>query len=212
MFKTIMIGTIIIACASIAAAQSDYKKFEFFGGFSHNRIDTGIGDEEPSLRDIIDEREGFNGFEVSATGNLSRYFGLKGDFSGHFKTKKPSIPGLPDASVKIESRLFNFLGGVQIKDNSTEGTFKPFAHALVGVAHARNSVEFNQIACIAIVPSPCSPFTESETGFAGAFGGGIDIRASDSISIRAIQIDYNPTRLFDSTQHNFRFGVGIVFH
>jgi len=211
-FKTILIGTIILACASIAAAQSDYKKFEFFGGFSHNRVDTGVGDEEPALGDIVNEREGFNGFEVSATGNLSRYIGLKGDFSGHFKNRNLQIPGLPGSSVDIDSRLFNFLGGVQIKDNSTEGTFKPFAHALAGVAHARNSVEFNDVVCIAIVPSPCSPFTENETGFAAAFGGGLDIRASDRISIRAIQVDYNPTRLFDSTQHNFRIGVGIVFH
>ena len=212
MFKSILIGTIILACASIAAAQSDYKKFEFFGGFSHNRVDTGVGDEEPALGDIVNEREGFNGFEVSATGNLSRYIGLKGDFSGHFKNRNLQIPGLPGSSVDIDSRLFNFLGGVQIKDNSTEGTFKPFAHALAGVAHARNSVEFNDVVCIAIVPSPCSPFTENETGFAAAFGGGLDIRASDRISIRAIQVDYNPTRLFDSTQHNFRIGVGIVFH
>jgi len=211
-FKSILIGTIILACASIAAAQSDYKKFEFFGGFSHNRVDTGVGDEEPALGDIVNEREGFNGFEVSATGNLSRYIGLKGDFSGHFKNRNLQIPGLPGSSVDIDSRLFNFLGGVQIKDNSTEGTFKPFAHALAGVAHARNSVEFNDVVCIAIVPSPCSPFTENETGFAAAFGGGLDIRASDRISIRAIQVDYNPTRLFDSTQHNFRIGVGIVFH
>lgn len=212
MFKSILIGTIILACASIAAAQSDYKKFEFFGGFSHNRVDTGLGDEEPALADVINEREGFNGFEVSATGNFTRYLGLKGDFSGHFKNKTFGIPGLPGSNVEVDSRLFNFLGGVQIKDNSTEGTFKPFAHALAGVAHARNSVDFNNVVCVAIVPSPCSPFTESETGFAAAFGGGLDIRASDRISIRAIQVDYNPTRLFDSTQHNFRIGVGIVFH
>lgn len=212
MFKTILIGTIILACASMAAAQSDYKKFEFFGGFSHNRVDTGLGDDDPSFQDIIDEREGFNGFEVSATGNISRYFGLKGDFSGHFKNESFPIPGVPGANVDIDSRLFNFLGGVQLKDNSTEGTFKPFAHALAGAAHARNSVDFNDVACIAIVPSPCSPFTESETGFAAAIGGGLDIKASDRVSIRAIQVDYNPTRLFDSTQHNFRFGVGIVFH
>ena len=212
MFKTILIGTIILACASIAAAQSDYKKFEFFGGFSHNRVDTGIGDDDPSIQDVINEREGFNGFEVSATGNFTRFLGLKGDFSGHFKNKTFAIPGLPGSNVEVDSRVFNFLGGVQLKDNSTEGTFKPFAHALAGVAHARNSVDFNDVACIAIVPSPCSPFTESETGFAAAFGGGLDIRASDRISIRAIQVDYNPTRLFDSTQHNFRIGVGIVFH
>ena len=210
MFKTILIGTIIIACASIAAAQSDYKKFEFFGGYSHNRIDTGIGDDDPDLDDVFDEREGFHGFEVSATGNLTRYIGIKGDFSGHFKSRTIPIPVVPGASVDVESRLFNFLGGVQIKDNSTEGTFKPFAHALAGVAHARNRLDINNLVCATIACPPDD--TLSETGFAMAFGGGIDIRASDRISIRAIQIDYNPTRLFDSTQHNFRIGVGIVFH
>jgi len=211
-FKTIMIGTIIIACASIAAAQSDYKKFEFFAGYSHNRIDIGLGDNDPDVGDIFDEREGFHGFEVSATGNFTRYLGIKGDFSGHFKNTTLPVPNLPGGSVDLDSRLFNFLGGVQIKDNSNEGTFKPFAHALVGVAHARAEVDVNNIVCVAITPSPCTGITESETGFAGAFGGGIDIKASDRVSIRAIQIDYNPTRLFDSTQHNFRFGVGIVFH
>jgi len=213
--KTILIGTLIVACASIAAAQSDYKKFEFFAGYSHNRVDTGIGNDDADLGDIIDEREGFHGFEVSATGNLTRYFGIKGDFSGHFKSETFSFGSVasPEANVDLKSRLFNFLGGVQLKDNSTEGTFKPFAHALVGVAHARNRIDFNNGLCVAVFPSPCpEDFTESETGFAGAFGGGIDIRASDRISIRAIQIDYNPTRLFDSTQHNFRIGLGIVFH
>jgi hypothetical protein len=101
-FKSILIGTIILACASIAAAQSDYKKFEFFGGFSHNRVDTGLGDEEPALADVINEREGFNGFEVSATGNFTRYLGLKGDFSGHFKNKTFGIPGLPGSNVEVD--------------------------------------------------------------------------------------------------------------
>ena len=212
MFRTMLILTTILACASIAAAQSDYKKFEFFVGYSHNRIDTGIGDDDPALDDIVDEREGFHGFETSATANLSRYFGLKGDFSAHFKKTTFPVGNLQGASVDIDSRLFNFLGGVQLKDNSTETTVKPFAHALVGVAHTRNSLRFNQIGCIAIFPSPCADQTVTETGFGGAFGGGLDIRASDRIDIRAVQFDYNPTRLFDSTQHNFRIGVGIVFH
>ena len=212
MFRIMLIVITIVACASIAAAQSDYKKFEFFGGYSHNRVDTGIGDDNPSLRDIIDEREGFNGFETSATGNLSRYFGLKADFSAHFKSQTFPVGNLPGESVDIDSRLFNFLGGVQLKDNSSESTFKPFAHALVGVAHTRNRLSFNQLGCIAIFPSPCADSTVTDTGFGGAFGGGLDIRASDRVDVRVIQFDYNPTRLFDSTQHNFRIGVGIVFH
>ena len=207
-----LIGTIVLACASLAAAQSnDYKRFEFFGGYSHNRFDTGIGDDDAELRDIIDEREGFHGFETSVTGNLSRYFGLKADFSGHFKKK--TFPFVGNSTFDIDSRIYNFLGGVQIKDNSSDKTFKPFAHALVGAAHTRNRVDFSNEVCIAVIPSPCpTDFTEKDTGFAGAFGGGIDIRASDRVDIRVIQLDYNPTRLFDSTQHNFRIGVGIVLH
>ena len=212
MFKTLLIATLVLACASIAAAQSDYKRFEFFGGYSHNRIDTGISDDDPDLQDIFDEREGFHGFETSVTGNLSRYFGLKADFSGHFKSRTFPVAPVSNA-IDVDSRVFNFLGGVQIKDNATEGTFKPFAHALVGAAHARNRVNFSNDFCIAIVPSPCpADFTDSETGFAGAFGGGIDIRVNNRVDIRAVQFDYNPTRLFDSTQHNFRIGVGIVIH
>jgi hypothetical protein len=214
MLKTMLIGMIVLACSSIAVAQSDdYKKVEFFAGYSHNRIDTGIGDDDPSLRDIIDEREGFHGFNTSITGNVSRYFGLKFDLSGHFKSRTIPVGTIASATVDLNSRLYNFLGGVQVKDNSSESTFKPFAHALVGAAHARNRVNFSNDVCAAVFPSPCpSDFTETETGFAGAFGGGIDIRASNRVDIRVIQFDYNPTRLFDRTQHNFRIGVGIVFH
>ena len=213
MRKLLFLAVLIVASASMAAAQStDYNKVEFFGGFSHNRVDTGIDDSEPELSDIINEREGFNGFNASIVGNFNRYVGLKGDFSGHFKKKNIPLGGT-SASLDLDSSVFNFLGGVQIKDNAKEGTFKPFAHALVGAARVRNKVDFSNDICIAVFPSPCpADFTDSETGLAAAFGGGLDIRANDRISIRAFQFDYNPTRVFDSTQHNFRVGVGIVIH
>ena len=213
MFKTILIGTLIIACASVAAAQSDdYKKWDFFGGFSHNRLDTGVGDEDADLDDFIDEREGFNGFNASIARNVSRRVGFKFDVSGHYKSRTLPIFSIQNA-IDIDSSVYNFLGGVQLKENSSEATFKPFAHAMVGVAHARNRVNISQSGCVAIFPSPCPPaFTETDTGLAGVVGGGIDIRAGNRFDIRVIQIDYNPTRLFDSTQHNFRIGVGVVIH
>ena len=43
MFKTMLMGMMILALTSIAAAQSsDYKPLEFFAGYSHHQIDTGI--------------------------------------------------------------------------------------------------------------------------------------------------------------------------
>jgi len=211
MVKSLVLTLALLSFSSLAAAQtSEYKKVEFYGGFSHNRVDTGIGDQDPDFNDIIDEREGFNGFNTSITGNVSRYLGLKADFAGHFKKK--DIPfGGSTSVLNLDSRVFNFLGGIQLKDNSTETKLKPFAHALVGAAHARNEVTFSG-ACIAIVPSPCPNFTDTDTGFAAAVGGGLDIRAGNRFDIRVIQFDYNPTRLFDSTQHNFRIGAGIVIH
>ena len=200
---------LIMACASISFAQSgDYSKYEFYGGYSHNRVDTGIDDSEPALSDIIEEREGFHGFNTSFTGNLSRYIGLKADFAGHFKSK--SIP-IGVGNIDIDSSLYNFLGGVQIKDNDKEARFKPFAHALIGAAWARNEITVPPIVCVQVFPSPCpATSTESDTGLAGVIGGGIDIRAGKHFDIRAIQVDYNPTRVFDATQHNFRVGVGVV--
>jgi hypothetical protein len=205
MGKLLFLGILIVSCASLSLAQStdDYNKWEFYGGYSHNRVDTGSGGS------IISDREGFNGFDTAVTGNITRYLGLKVDFAGHFKSD--TLP-VGTTQINVDSSLYNLLGGVQIKDNSTETRFKPFAQALVGVAHGRNKVDFGNTACIAIFPSPCTNFTETDTGLGAAFGGGLDIRAGSRFDIRAVQIDYNPTRLFDSTQHNFRIGAGIVIH
>jgi hypothetical protein len=75
------------------------------------------------------------------------------------------------------------------------------------------SVNFGEGFCAAIFPSPCpADSSESQTGLAGAFGGGLDFRVSDRVDIGAFQLDYKPTRIDGSTLHNFRFGAGIVFH
>ena len=209
---------------TVAQSTDDNKRFEFFAGFSHNRVDTGVDDRAVEFRDLVNDRIGFNGFNVSATGNLSRYVGLKFDFSGHYNSQRirgvvippcrNQIPPclLPDLPVDFELRssLYNFLGGVQFKDNSQNARLKPFAHLLVGAAHARFDV--GDPVCVQAVGFPCIANLEaSETGFAGAFGGGLDIRLNDHLDFRTVQVDYNPTRIRSETQHNFRIGVGVVF-
>ena len=202
MFRTILIGMMVMALTSIAAAQSgDYKRLEFFAGYSHNQIDTGTDDDFPRSGDMFGKRESFQGVETSVTGNVSRYVGLKFDFSAHFRQRTFAFPTFP-RPLKIDWRLYNFLGGIQVKDNSSEATFKPFAHALAGVAHTRMDSRIEGV----------FRGTDRDTAPAGAVGGGVDIRVSRRFDIRAIQLDYNPTKFFDGTQHNFRTGVGIVLH
>lgn len=176
--RKLLLATIIVACtASYGWAQSndDYHKAEFAGGFSLGWIDDGSGD-----------RERFNGLFAEGTGNLTRYVGITGDYSWHRKDF-----GFATAN------LHSLVGGLQIKDNSTETTIKPFAHVMAGFANGRVS-GFG--------------VTDSSTGFAGVFGGGVDVRAGKRIDIRVVQADYAPTHLDGEWQHNFRLGFGVVIH
>ena len=209
-----------LICTTTAMAQgTDRRRVEVFLGYSHNRVDVGpVEDFDPEddieFSDIFDEREGFNGFNASIVGNFSRYLGAKFDYSYH---QKSFGFGADNTTV----RLHNILGGIQVKDNESEGTFKPFAHALVGVGRtAADLTEFDD-----------SLADFDDAGLAAAIGGGLDIRVSNRVDIRAFQIDYNPMRFDFSdfgtagipgtptpqgdlkrTLHNFRFSIGIVFH
>ena len=202
MFKTIHIAITILAWASLAAAQStDYKKLDVYAGYTVSLVANSVGDET-----IPEDPEDFRGLNASITKNVSRYVGLKFEFSDHQNVPYTTY-------IKRDSNLYNFLGGIQIKDNSSEKTFKPFVHALVGVAHIHNRITFSDSFCAAISPRPCpADFTERNTGLASAFGGGLDIRVSDRLDIRIIQFDYTPMRLFDTRQPSARFGIGLVFH
>ena len=207
--------TAISGLAAFAQSTDEYKKGEFFVGYSNGQVDTGINREDTNeFEEFFDERETFNGFNASGVYNVSRYVGIKGDVSGTYNSKDFAVTvpnGTTTSTVSFNTRssLYNFLGGVQVKDNATEGRFKPFAHALVGAGHGR--VEIKDLVCPTGADCTGLEGTESETGLAGAFGGGLDIKINNRVDFRAIQVDYNPIRFNDATQHNVRFGIGFVF-
>jgi hypothetical protein len=93
------------------------------------------------------------------------------------------LPSSPDA------RTIHFMVGPQI---SFPGRISPFVHALAGFGH----VALNGIA---------------DNSFAGAFGGGVDVRVAPLISWRAIQVDDLVTNHFGGVQHNARVSTGLVF-
>jgi opacity protein-like surface antigen len=213
MRKLMFLAILIVATASMAFAQNgDYNRVELSGGFSHARVDTGVEDPdlEDDVADFLQDRRGFNGFDVSIAGNLTRYFGLKGNLSGHFKSD--SFTDGAD-TVNTRERMWNFLGGVQVKDNSKETRVKPFGHVLAGVA--RQDVRFTS-------PSSATAFDIDDTNFAMKFGGGIDVRVHPRVDLRVIEFNYNPIFrgdvTFDDevfsgrTQHNFTIGFGIAIH
>jgi hypothetical protein len=203
------------AAAGFAVAQntSDYKKTEFYVGYSNGQIERG-----GSSGNFFNDRSTFHGWEGAGVYNFSRYFGVKADVSGTYRSQDftNNFTTLPGGNVTIsgtsKGSVYNVLGGIQVKDNSVEKRFKPFAHALIGVAHLRSSTtNFTcspAASCTVLVPP--SSAANTDTQFAGAFGGGLDIKVNDRFDIRAIQVDYNPVFVSGGAINNVRIGVGLV--
>lgn len=128
-------------------------------------------------------RQNFNGFDGAVTGYFNKNVGITADFSGNYKT-------IEGASTKIYTYTFGPTFRVPM-DKAT-----PFVHALFGGAHAAAGFE---------------GASASSSGFAYAFGGGLDVNASKNVAIRIAQFDYFGTRIESTTQNNFRYSAGIVF-
>ncbi|MEJ7622718.1 MAG: hypothetical protein WKF34_01875 [Pyrinomonadaceae bacterium] len=215
MKKNIFAILLITLSGLVAFGQDDYKKAEFFVGYSNGQVDNSNFryNDSGSFRDI--GPPSFHGFNVAGVYNFSRYIGLKGDVSGTYNSNEFSFPiiqagGTATVAGKNRNSLYNVVGGVQIKDNSDDRRFKPFAHGMVGAGFARRDTDAS-CAPTALCSGIFLPTRNRDTGFAGVVGGGIDVKVSDRIDLRAFQIDYNPIRFSDVLDHNVRISVGIVF-
>ncbi len=224
------LATLILIFATSALAQDDYKKYEFFGGYSALHIDNLAGDtSNAAINDVLGEKQTLRGFNLEAGINFHKYIGAKFDYSLHLREDEFMRPA---GSGTVDTTLQNFLGGIQIKNNSEDGpTLKPFAHALFGVAVQKVDVDSPQLPAVFGI----SDFHTNETSFAMAFGGGLDIKLNKRFDLRIVQIDWNiinrgdqqtgivlvptPTQTVGSPfviqgtrQDNLRLGIGIVIH
>ncbi len=205
----------ILSSIFVFAQSSDYKRAEFSAGYSNQQVDTGANsDTGNTARDFFNDRRSFNGFEASGVYNVSRYVGIKGDFSGAYRNRDFNIgSGAATTNFETKNSLYNALGGVQFKDNASEARLKPFGHALVGVGVARTKIEnFTTTTTGTTTTTLFGDDRFTDRGLAMAFGGGLDVKLSDKVDFRPVQIDYNPIRLNGSFDHNVRFGIGFVFH
>lgn len=211
MHKLSFVTLLILCCVPLAVAQSnDRSRVEFFGGYSVLRINYEPEPIDPrTMTPIIvafDPKQTLHGFNASATINLTRGFGLTGDFSGHFKTRTVADP--LGGNISNHVRVFNILGGPQYRFGSNSRV-SPFVRGLAGIANTRSRLE---------VPSLNATDRLSSTDFALAIGGGLDVRVSERVDLRVFQVDYNPIFLskknelgFGSVRaDNVRFSFGVV--
>lgn len=236
MQKILLAILFLAACAPLAFAQNDDgRSAEFFIGYSNLQAETGFDSDDPEddfFGEITDNRTGLHGVNASITGYVNGRFGFTGDFSYHTKSSSDAFSIPPDActqtpcppipgKINIRTNVFNFLAGPQYKF-ANSSRVEPFVRALAGVAHTRTRVRTDGSGSVFD-----TDFSDNSTDFALALGGGLDVRLSERVALRAFQVDYNPVFLrsrdvdvfgFGNTERfegrrldNVRFSVGIVF-
>jgi hypothetical protein len=126
-----------------------------------------------------------NGWDTALTGNLNRWFGVAADFSGAYKSQN---------GVSFNNYTYTFGPVISWRHNAA---FTPFTHFLAGGFRA--SAAF-------------SGLSGSSTGFAMMFGGGVDVKATQHVALRAVQFDWLSMRSNGySDNNNMRISTGLLF-
>ena len=228
MCKMALVATITLLFSSYTVGQSrDYHKYELFGGYSIMHFDRATESNNANLTTLLESKEVLNGFNVSANINFHKYAGVIFDYSYHFREDEfnTTLPGVTGpVTGSIDTTLHNILGGILVKNNSTDGPmFKPFGYGEAGFAVQKVDLE----SPLLLPAIGVSGVSQNESSFAFAVGGGLDIKVNERIDVRAAKLDLNfirrgdqqfpravggPLVLPSATQYNIRFGVGVVIH
>jgi len=192
---------VILLCTGVLSAQEG-DKFEVTGDYSYLRFNPGL----PSY---------FNSQNLNGGGGQAAYFfngwlGIAADLQGYGSYTQCLRPGNPlSATGCASANLFTYTFGPQIKYR--HGRVEPFAEVLAGGAHSN----FYANACSS--EGLCGSKSPSNNAFALVIGGGVDIKATERISIRLVDADYELTRFGNNftngnnSQSNFRFQTGVQF-
>ena len=96
--------SIVLSVAAFAQTDNtdEYNKNEFYVGYSNQQVEVG-------------PRRTFNGFEVSYTRNVSRFFGIKADVSGAYRNSRTSSAFsngtvVTPFTADQKNSIYNFLG------------------------------------------------------------------------------------------------------
>ncbi|MGC2334091.1 MAG: outer membrane beta-barrel protein [Candidatus Acidiferrales bacterium] len=190
MKKWALLCSMILFAPAIVAAQ-DTPRIETFAGYSYIHMnDLGTAS--------------LNGGSASVAVDPTGWLGIDGDFGGY-----------EGAKTGLNGTMWTYLFGPRI--SWRRGRITPFAQALFGGAHTSADPP-------AEVGSLVRPRREagvagggvfaSSNTFATALGGGVDVNATEHVSVRLIQAEYLLTEFKDGVhnrQNSVRISTGVVF-
>jgi hypothetical protein len=187
-------AVIILLFAIVAPSPANAQdKVELFGGFSYVRANVTSAQFAGTCPIVcpppvfVAQHPNLYGWEFSGAYKLVPFLSANLDFGEQYGK-------LNGGNVRLKTYLF----GPQL---SLPGPVSPFVHAEFGIAH-ESVGSFSGTT----LSSP-----GSDTAFATALGGGLDIKALPFFAVRVVQVDYLRTSLYHRTQNQPRVSAGIVF-
>lgn len=178
----------LLTFAGLAAAQLPTGGSAFVG-YSYSRGQVFASGSNGSIN--------ANGWEGSVAGTFLPWLAVAADLDWHYGSHDftlcspaPCTPKVASVSASRHNVLFGPRASLSM------GRYTPFAELLLGLAHQTDSG---------------AGISNSDTGFATAFGGGVDYRLLKGVAAR-VQIDSIHASLFGRSQSDIRISTGIVFH
>lgn len=172
MLKTLIALSLLLLISAPASAQ-ETPKAEVFGGYSW-------------------AGGNFHGFDTSVTGNVNSWFGVMGNFSGHYGSES-------FGAFREQQRALSFLIGPRFALRKKKRV-TPFVYALFGGVNYKVNVSLSGQHLV----------SASDTGFNMALGGGLDVKVNERLAIRAFQLDYLRPHFFGDSHNRGRLAFGLV--
>lgn len=216
MKRSILVIGALMLCGLPLFAQ-DVPKAELFMGFEYIRFN-------PALSAAGSPNFNMYGGGGSIMFNVNKVVGLKAEFTGAGAGDMKVCASTGLDCLTRSGNFFTYMFGPQFSIRN-QSRVTPWVHALFGGAYSNVYGNLQSAGTVSITP-PVADF--GKHAFALAAGGGIDVKASKSVSIRLIEMDYFMTRfsgrevstsgtgslgnLQISNQSNTRILAGIVFN
>jgi len=202
-----------VSLFAFAAAAQDVPKVELFTGFTYTRVNSA------SNVPAFSANGGGGQFVV----NAGRHFGFVTDIGA---VHNGNIGG-----YHLDTTLTNFMFGPRIVMRTHR--LAPYFQGVFGGVRGSTSYPVTVPPGTVVLPPVVTPVNStaatnaagaiglraaaSQTSFAMAFGGGVDIRINKHLSFRPIGLDYYMMRLqnlrtaSDNNQHCIRYTTGFNF-
>jgi opacity protein-like surface antigen len=207
--KKLLCFVAIISLCGLCVFAEETPKADVFMGYSFLRFNS--AQTIPAFT--------MNGGIGTFAWNFGDHLGLEAELGGYHNGNVNNY--------QFDTTAFSFLFGPRLSYGRSK-KFDPYIHTLFGGQHATTSIAQDSILVVnpQVVAAPSDGrYKASQTAFAMAIGGGLDIKVAKGIILRPVQIDYYLTR-FEApevtvptgstvktarNQNDFRFAAGVAF-